>query len=191
MIGEDLGTVEDGVRERLDARGVLSCRVLLLSEERPHRWPEASLASASTHDLPTLGGLWTGADLADQRAAGVAAKAETAHLRQRLAPTSGPGVADPAEVVAAAHHIVGTAPSTLGGGRPRGPARRATPAEHPLDGPSGELDAAGFPVPVDDLDAALAAVAPVLGRPAPPGPGLPPAAPATPASTSTVPTKVS
>jgi 4-alpha-glucanotransferase len=186
VVGEDLGTVEDGVRERLDARGVLSCRVLLLSEEQPNRWPEASLASVSTHDLPTLGGLWTGADLADQRAAGVAAETETARLRQRLADHVGPGVADPAEVVAAAHRIVGTAPSTW-----------ATVALEDLLGvqhrpniPSTDRPenwTQPLPVPVDDLDTALAAVAAVLGRPAPTGSDLPPA----PVSTATIPTKVS
>jgi 4-alpha-glucanotransferase len=33
----------------------------------PSQWPEKALAAVTTHDLPTVAGLWTGSDLEDQR----------------------------------------------------------------------------------------------------------------------------
>lgn len=113
VIGEDLGTVEDGVRGRLDERGVLTSRVLLLAEQPPERWPAGSLASATTHDLPTIAGLWTGADLVDQEAAGALAAAETANLRHRLAARTGVRRPDPGVVVDAAHRLIGASSSAL------------------------------------------------------------------------------
>ena len=69
VIGEDLGTVPDAVREALAPLGVLSYRLLLFERERdggfraPAAYPVQALAAASTHDLPTLKGLWIGHDL--------------------------------------------------------------------------------------------------------------------------------
>jgi (1->4)-alpha-D-glucan 1-alpha-D-glucosylmutase len=69
VIGEDLGTVTDEVRDALAQSGVLSYRVLLFERDRegrfhpPSRYPEAALATASTHDLPTLAGWWEGRDI--------------------------------------------------------------------------------------------------------------------------------
>jgi len=69
VIGEDLGTVPEGFRERMSEAGVLSYRVLYFEKEgdrfkRPDEYPPLSLASASTHDLPTLRGFMEGNDLA-------------------------------------------------------------------------------------------------------------------------------
>ena len=44
---------------------------LLWFERTPPKYPDRALAAVTTHDLPTIAGLWTGADLEDQRAAGV------------------------------------------------------------------------------------------------------------------------
>jgi len=70
VVGEDLGTVPDGVREELRARGMLRYQVLLFEDDDPGTWEELALASATTHDLPTLAGLWTGADATELRALG-------------------------------------------------------------------------------------------------------------------------
>ena len=70
VIGEDLGTVEDEVREELAERGVLSYRLLWFEDREPERFPVQALAAVTTHDLPTLAGAWTGADLEDQRRIG-------------------------------------------------------------------------------------------------------------------------
>ena len=69
IIGEDLGTVPDEVRAALAAHDVLSYRVLLFERDGKGRfnpaaaYPEAALATASTHDLPTLAGWWEGRDI--------------------------------------------------------------------------------------------------------------------------------
>lgn len=56
VVGEDLGTVEPGVREALAARNVMSYKVFWFEDDAPPRWPALSLASVTTHDLPTIAG---------------------------------------------------------------------------------------------------------------------------------------
>ena len=69
VIGEDLGTVPDWVRERLGLAGVLSYRVFYFEREQwggwksPAQYPAQALAVATTHDLPTLAGYWDGVDI--------------------------------------------------------------------------------------------------------------------------------
>lgn len=63
VIGEDLGTVEPGVREELAERGVLGTSVLWFERDYapdgtggplpPERWREQCLATLTTHDLPS------------------------------------------------------------------------------------------------------------------------------------------
>ncbi|MFF2119842.1 4-alpha-glucanotransferase [Kitasatospora sp. NPDC058184] len=61
VIGEDLGTVEPGVREELAARGVLGTSVLWFERDwrgdgailGPDRWRSGCLATLTTHDLPS------------------------------------------------------------------------------------------------------------------------------------------
>ena len=69
IIGEDLGTVPDWVREQLAKARVLSYRVFYFERspdgamKSPGDYPTQSLAVATTHDLPTLKGFWSGEDL--------------------------------------------------------------------------------------------------------------------------------
>ena len=69
VVGEDLGTLPEGLTERLEAAGVLSYRLLYFQRERdggfspPERYPAQALASVGTHDLPTLRAFWLGRDL--------------------------------------------------------------------------------------------------------------------------------
>ncbi|MFL6611663.1 MAG: 4-alpha-glucanotransferase [Pseudomonas sp.] len=68
VLGEDLGTVPDGLREKLIARSILGMRVLLFEQDNTHfkpilDWPDNALATTSTHDLPTLNGWWHGHDI--------------------------------------------------------------------------------------------------------------------------------
>ena len=64
VLGEDLGTVPDGLREKLAARDILGMRVLLFEQNHPGdfkqllEWPDNALATTSTHDLPPLKGWW-------------------------------------------------------------------------------------------------------------------------------------
>ncbi|MCC5950322.1 MAG: 4-alpha-glucanotransferase [Nitriliruptoraceae bacterium] len=70
VIGEDLGTVMEGVRDELVTRGMLRYRVVWFEEERPHEWDRRGLGSITTHDLPSVGGLWTRSDLEVLRSLG-------------------------------------------------------------------------------------------------------------------------
>jgi 4-alpha-glucanotransferase len=72
IVGEDLGTVEDEARRSLAAHKILSYRLLWFEKQSPRRFPEQALAAVSTHDLPTIAGLWTGSDLAAQKELGLA-----------------------------------------------------------------------------------------------------------------------
>ena len=62
VVGEDLGTVEAGVRERLAAAKIAGTRVLWFEERVPDTWPEHCLATVTTHDLPTVTGVVLGTD---------------------------------------------------------------------------------------------------------------------------------
>jgi glycogen operon protein len=71
VIGEDLGTVPKGFREKLAKANIYGMRVLWFEREGrepldPATYPALSLACASTHDLPTLAGWWRGADLGER-----------------------------------------------------------------------------------------------------------------------------
>jgi 4-alpha-glucanotransferase len=75
IIGEDLGTVPPQLREALAHLRIFSYRLFYFEKDeqggfKDGGWyPHLALASLGTHDLPTLAGFWTGADL---------------HLRKRL-----------------------------------------------------------------------------------------------------------
>jgi 4-alpha-glucanotransferase len=115
VVGEDLGTVEAGVREELAERAVLSMRLLWFEDEPPERWPERALGLVTTHDLPTVAGVWTGSDVEDQRVAGVPVAEEgAAAVRRRLARVTGlPDDAPVADAVVAAHRALAASPSAL------------------------------------------------------------------------------
>lgn len=69
VIGEDLGTLPEGLAQRLHAENILSCRLLYFQREAdgafspPQHYPAHALAAISTHDLPTLRAFWLGRDL--------------------------------------------------------------------------------------------------------------------------------
>jgi 4-alpha-glucanotransferase len=115
IAGEDLGTVEEGVRAKLAAQRILSYRVLWFERDGPARYPRQALAAVTTHDLPTITGLWTGADLAELRAVGVRTNAEgTRHMRDRLAAMAGLAEgAEAPEVIVRTHQLLAEAPSVL------------------------------------------------------------------------------
>ncbi|MCX8133711.1 MAG: glycogen debranching protein GlgX [Roseococcus sp.] len=91
VVGEDLGTVPEGLRERLAEAGLLSYRVLWFEREEgrftpPARWPREAVACLATHDLPTLAGWWAGEDIAERAALGLLAReAAEAARAQRAA----------------------------------------------------------------------------------------------------------
>lgn len=90
VVGEDLGTVEEGVREKMAQYDMLSYRLLWFEENGPADYPEKALAAITTHDLPTLAGIWTGADLELQRHGGLDPdKGAAEKFRKKIVQTSG------------------------------------------------------------------------------------------------------
>lgn len=101
VVGEDLGTVPGGVRAALRQRRVLSTRLALFERVPPSAYPALAMAGVTTHDLPTIAGLVSGVDLADQRAAGIEPDPRgAAALLDRLRTAAGPATTD--ETLAAA-----------------------------------------------------------------------------------------
>jgi len=92
IVGEDLGTVPDFVRERLADAGVLSYRVFYFERrpdgewKAPGEYPRRALAVVTTHDLPTLTGFWRGADVDLRRRLGVYGDDAASHgaMEERL-----------------------------------------------------------------------------------------------------------
>ena len=134
VLGEDLGTVPPGFRPAMNRAGILSCRVLYFERTgaggytAPSAYPEAAVASVSTHDLATLKG-WLDAhdlgwrerlELFAEKGQAEAARAERALDTMRLIRTLrragllAPGPEPDAETVAlAVHRWLGRTPSAL------------------------------------------------------------------------------
>src|SRR5439155_24551969 len=96
-------------------RGVLSYRLLWFEPHRPPEFPVQALAAITTHDLPTVAGMWSGADLAESQALGLDPNEEGARaIRDRLAEWSGSSDdADAADVVVNTHRLLAQAPSMI------------------------------------------------------------------------------
>ena len=83
VVGEDLGTVPEEVPPALERWGVLSSKVLYFEREDDEfkpasSYPARALATANTHDLPTLAGFWRGRDIELARELGTADEEESA-----------------------------------------------------------------------------------------------------------------
>ena len=78
IVGEDLGTVTDAIREALDRAGSLSYRLFYFEKRQDgsfktaDEYPRHALVASTTHDLPTIAGFWTGRDIEARRKAGLA-----------------------------------------------------------------------------------------------------------------------
>lgn len=138
VVGEDLGSVPPGLRERLAEAGLLGCAVMQFEKEDhrfrpPSAYPPTTLASVGTHDTPTLRGWWSGWDIdrrhelnAPHPAARAAEHDERTGERRGLAsllrqeglapegldPDAPPAEADDA-LALALHRLLATARSTL------------------------------------------------------------------------------
>ena len=79
IIGEDLGTITDAMRQGLQDSGILSYRLLYFERhgdgrfKHPHEYPQQALVCTTTHDLPTLAGFWSGHDLEIRKGVGLIA----------------------------------------------------------------------------------------------------------------------
>ncbi|MEU1300533.1 4-alpha-glucanotransferase [Streptomyces shenzhenensis] len=140
VIGEDLGTVEPGVRETLQRHGVLGTSVLWFERDwagdgrplAPDRWRADCLATATTHDLPPTAARLSGEHVelrdrlgllthpaAQERAAAAADAGEWLDLLARLGLLRGtPGDRTPAteeERIRAVHRFLLRTPARLVG----------------------------------------------------------------------------
>ncbi len=135
VIGEDLGAVPDGLRDRLHELGFLSYRVLVYERHwkgdgrfcLPHEYPQQALATVATHDMPTMTEFWRGEDIVRRDGLGLyptAQQRDEDAARRRgerdgmlwllgesgLSPAD---PADPAEAIAALHQAVARSQSML------------------------------------------------------------------------------
>jgi glycogen operon protein len=83
VIGEDLGTVPEGLREKLAEAQILSCRVMHFERQGeellpPDQYPRLAAACIATHDLPPLAGWWAGEDIKEAVRLGLTANAQAA-----------------------------------------------------------------------------------------------------------------
>jgi glycogen operon protein len=133
VVGEDLGTVPEGIGAALQGADILSYRVLWFERQGegftpPAEWPGRAAACVSTHDLPTLEGFWAGADLEERARLGLLADPDAAMgervmdraaLRCLLAredlPSEGTGPDGEMddELAAAIHALVARTPAAL------------------------------------------------------------------------------
>jgi len=141
IIGEDLGTVPAGFRERMAEENLLSYRLSYFERyesglfKRPDTYPPLALATPTSHDLATIVGHWRGWDIAlrhdlglcgdtPNRAADEARRQEDRHLLQSALvdqglipadfpqePTGNP--AQEAELIAAFHRFLARSPALV------------------------------------------------------------------------------
>jgi len=98
IVGEDLGTVPAGFRERLAGANILGYRLLYFERDGdgrfrdPNAYDACAVASTGTHDVAPLAGFWSGLDLREREQLGfyldedaaVAASQERATARKFL-----------------------------------------------------------------------------------------------------------
>ena len=82
IVGEDLGTVPPDVPPALERSQVLSSRVLYFEREADggfkasSTYERRSLATANTHDMPTIAGYWVGRDIELRESVGMSTSPE-------------------------------------------------------------------------------------------------------------------
>jgi 4-alpha-glucanotransferase len=96
VVGEDLGTVEPEVRDALAATGMLGTKVWMFEPDAV-RWPAPNLGTVTTHDLPTIAGVWAGGESAP---------------RELFVELAGPD-ATALDVLVAAHRAIAESPARL------------------------------------------------------------------------------
>ncbi|MER5556059.1 4-alpha-glucanotransferase [Streptomyces sp. NPDC002793] len=96
VIGEDLGTVEPGVREALARRGVLGTSVLWFERDwdgtgrplAPEKWRQDCVATVTTHDLPSTAARLTGEHVTLRHRLGLLSRGMEQELAEDAADTA-------------------------------------------------------------------------------------------------------
>lgn len=113
VIGEDLGTVAEGVRDELLERRILGSKVAWFEADEPSSWPALAIASVSTHDLPTLAGMMGGQDDAALLNLGVEFdRAATEEIRAKVREWVGAALS-PDELASALYSLLGSSPCSI------------------------------------------------------------------------------
>jgi 4-alpha-glucanotransferase len=76
VVGEDLGVVPDDIRQAMPEFGLYHYKVMLFEKaegrfRRPDEYVQRALATATTHDMPTLRSYWEGRDIELRRSLGL------------------------------------------------------------------------------------------------------------------------
>jgi 4-alpha-glucanotransferase len=186
VVGEDLGTVEDYMREVFADRGVFGTSMAWFERDSggaplpPPKWRELCLATVATHDMPPIEGYLHGDHIALRERLGLLtrpAAEEYAEQERWLREWRDLLVAlglDPSDMTAALHAFLARTPSRLVGvsladavGERRTQNQPGTTDEYP-NWRVPLADAQGRPVLLDDLPAdrrLLAAIDSVRSRP--------------------------
>ena len=171
VVGEDLGTVEDHMRDVFHDRGILGTSMAWFERDsdgaplRPERWRELCLATVGTHDMPPIEGYLKGDHIALRERLGLftgAVAEERAELEgslgewRKLLASLG---LDPADMTAALHAFLARTPARLVGisladavGERRTQNQPGTTDEYP-NWRVPLADASGRPVLLEDLPA--------------------------------------
>jgi 4-alpha-glucanotransferase len=123
MIGEDLGTVPDGFRERLADWAIWSYRVMIFERgeggafNAAESYPAHALVTFSTHDLPTFAGWRSGHDIALKQSLNIdpgESRADREHAVEELADALGGGPHEANEFDAILSYLAQTPSRLLG-----------------------------------------------------------------------------
>ena len=130
VVGEDLGTVPEGFRDRLTRAKIQGMRVLWFERNGaeflpPASYPATSVACVATHDLATLAGWWQGADIAERLSLGrltlakageeIAARREEKRALLRALLAAGLILSAPSEDAPLSDAIAGAVHALIGG----------------------------------------------------------------------------
>ena len=125
VVGEDLGTVPEGLRERLASANVFSYRVLWFERDgpgfrQPQTYPAKALACLASHDLPTFFGWRRARDVEISQSLGQldaseaeARKTERAREIALLDTLSGAEDGNEETADIAAHGLIASTPSRI------------------------------------------------------------------------------
>lgn len=125
IIGEDLGTVPDGFRNRMRARHMLTTSVMRFERRHgafipPGSYPSLSAACAGTHDLVPLAGYATGTDIASRAMAApgsedvaAARDGRAADVAALMAALADEGLGGAGRLKDAVHRFLARTPSAL------------------------------------------------------------------------------